>query len=261
MSHDDHPRRRARSRGSTTTRPCRSPPWRTDKFAELLRTFGRCDWTQADRLSLAGTFGPSPPTSWGPPPARRRRASSSARCARGGPWWSRSARHWWDGMNELQVRERAGAEHRGAHRRVGRDIGHGLFGPEPDSPAPSPGCPCSTCRRRSDANRWRTSSTSASPGMSGCTASTWPGRPASRSTRLRPRRPHRRRYRRRMGGHPRRAVHPRRSSGPAGGRFAAGSGGEQRPLDAIEFCRSSPSARHGNGILRHPSPSRDRPPC
>ena len=33
--------------------------------------------------------------------------------------------YWWDGMNQLQIRERAGLEQRAAHHRVGRRLGQG----------------------------------------------------------------------------------------------------------------------------------------
>jgi uncharacterized protein (TIGR03083 family) len=42
--------------------------------------------------------------------------------------------------------------------------------------------------------------------------------------------------------------------GPAGGSFAAGSGGEDRQLDAVEFCRILAERSHGEGILSHPLP-------
>ncbi len=43
-------------------------------------------------------------------------------------------------------------------------------------------------------------------------------------------------------------------SGPAGGQFRAGSGGEHVEMDAIEFCRILAERCHGSGILRHPLP-------
>ena len=43
-------------------------------------------------------------------------------------------------------------------------------------------------------------------------------------------------------------------TGPAGGRYTAGTGGEQRTLDAIEFCRILAERVHGEGILAHPLP-------
>ncbi len=43
-------------------------------------------------------------------------------------------------------------------------------------------------------------------------------------------------------------------SGPAGGLFAAGTGGAQVELDAIEFCRILAERVHGEGVLRHPLP-------
>jgi uncharacterized protein (TIGR03083 family) len=42
--------------------------------------------------------------------------------------------------------------------------------------------------------------------------------------------------------------------GPAGGQFRAGAGGEQVDMDAIEFCRILAERAHGTGILRHPLP-------
>lgn len=43
-------------------------------------------------------------------------------------------------------------------------------------------------------------------------------------------------------------------SGPAGGAFRAGTGGEHVDIDAIEFCRILAERGHGTGILRHPLP-------
>jgi uncharacterized protein (TIGR03083 family) len=43
-------------------------------------------------------------------------------------------------------------------------------------------------------------------------------------------------------------------SGPAGGLFASGTGGAQVELDAIEFCRILAERVHGEGVLRHPLP-------
>lgn len=42
--------------------------------------------------------------------------------------------------------------------------------------------------------------------------------------------------------------------GPAGGQFRAGTGGEQVDMDAIEFCRILAEREHGTGILRHTLP-------
>jgi hypothetical protein len=42
--------------------------------------------------------------------------------------------------------------------------------------------------------------------------------------------------------------------GPAGARFASGSGGENLTLDAIEFIRTLAGRRPGAGVLRHPLP-------
>jgi len=43
-------------------------------------------------------------------------------------------------------------------------------------------------------------------------------------------------------------------SGPAGGLFASGIGGERVELDAIEFCRILAERVPGEGVLRHPLP-------
>jgi uncharacterized protein (TIGR03083 family) len=43
-------------------------------------------------------------------------------------------------------------------------------------------------------------------------------------------------------------------AGPAGGVFRAGSNGEHVTIDAIEFCRTLAERAHGVGILRHPLP-------
>jgi uncharacterized protein (TIGR03083 family) len=43
-------------------------------------------------------------------------------------------------------------------------------------------------------------------------------------------------------------------SGPAGGRYASGEGGEAVTLDAIEFCRVLAQRVPGEGVLRHPLP-------
>ncbi|MGB8961524.1 MAG: maleylpyruvate isomerase family mycothiol-dependent enzyme [Pseudonocardiaceae bacterium] len=43
-------------------------------------------------------------------------------------------------------------------------------------------------------------------------------------------------------------------SGPAGGLFASGTGGAQVELDAIEFCRILAERVTGEGVLRHPLP-------
>jgi uncharacterized protein (TIGR03083 family) len=42
--------------------------------------------------------------------------------------------------------------------------------------------------------------------------------------------------------------------GPAGGRFRVGTGGEHVEIDAIEFCRILAERGHGTGLLRHPLP-------
>jgi uncharacterized protein (TIGR03083 family) len=42
--------------------------------------------------------------------------------------------------------------------------------------------------------------------------------------------------------------------GPAGGSFRAGTGGEHVRIDAIEFCRILAERAPGEGILRHPLP-------
>jgi hypothetical protein len=38
-------------------------------------------------------------------------------------------------------------------------------------------------------------------------------------------------------------------TGPAGGRYLAGGGGEQHELDAIEFCRALSGRAPGTGLL------------
>ncbi len=43
-------------------------------------------------------------------------------------------------------------------------------------------------------------------------------------------------------------------TGPAGGLYVAGSGGEHVSLDALEFCRVLAERVHGAGILAHPLP-------
>jgi len=43
-------------------------------------------------------------------------------------------------------------------------------------------------------------------------------------------------------------------AGPAGGAFRSGSGGEHVDLDAVEFCRILAERGHGTGVLRHPLP-------
>jgi uncharacterized protein (TIGR03083 family) len=42
--------------------------------------------------------------------------------------------------------------------------------------------------------------------------------------------------------------------GPAGGHYTAGADGEHVRMDAIEFCRILAERAHGDGILRHPLP-------
>ena len=42
--------------------------------------------------------------------------------------------------------------------------------------------------------------------------------------------------------------------GPAGGQYTSGIGGEEVSMDAIEFCRILAERCHGTGILRHPLP-------
>jgi uncharacterized protein (TIGR03083 family) len=42
--------------------------------------------------------------------------------------------------------------------------------------------------------------------------------------------------------------------GPAGGSFTSGVGGEAIHLDAVEFCRILAERAQGNGVLRHPLP-------
>lgn len=43
-------------------------------------------------------------------------------------------------------------------------------------------------------------------------------------------------------------------TGPAGGTFSSGAGGEQVSLDVIEFARVVSGRRPGEGVLRHPLP-------
>ncbi|HEX4431431.1 MAG TPA: maleylpyruvate isomerase family mycothiol-dependent enzyme [Frankiaceae bacterium] len=43
-------------------------------------------------------------------------------------------------------------------------------------------------------------------------------------------------------------------TGPAGGQYVAGTGGEHRTLDALEFCRILAERVHGDGLLAHPLP-------
>jgi uncharacterized protein (TIGR03083 family) len=43
-------------------------------------------------------------------------------------------------------------------------------------------------------------------------------------------------------------------TGPAGGHYVAGSGGERLTLDALEFCRILAERAHGKGVLAHPLP-------
>jgi uncharacterized protein (TIGR03083 family) len=42
--------------------------------------------------------------------------------------------------------------------------------------------------------------------------------------------------------------------GPAGGHYTAGTGGEHVEIDALEFCRTLAGRRSGEGVLRHPLP-------
>jgi uncharacterized protein (TIGR03083 family) len=42
--------------------------------------------------------------------------------------------------------------------------------------------------------------------------------------------------------------------GPAGGHYCAGADGEHISIDAIEFCRILAERTHGDGVLRHPLP-------
>jgi uncharacterized protein (TIGR03083 family) len=43
-------------------------------------------------------------------------------------------------------------------------------------------------------------------------------------------------------------------TGPSGGRFSSGEGGEHVEMDAIEFCRTLAGRRSGDGVLKHPLP-------
>jgi hypothetical protein len=43
-------------------------------------------------------------------------------------------------------------------------------------------------------------------------------------------------------------------TGPAGGTWSAGAGGEQITLDAVEFCRIVSGRAPGTGLLAHPVP-------
>ena len=43
-------------------------------------------------------------------------------------------------------------------------------------------------------------------------------------------------------------------TGPAGGAFSSGSGGEYVEVDAIEFCRTLAGRLSGDGVLKHPMP-------
>jgi len=43
-------------------------------------------------------------------------------------------------------------------------------------------------------------------------------------------------------------------TGPAGGVYSSGEGGEHVEIDALEFCRTLAGRRTGTGVLRHPLP-------
>jgi hypothetical protein len=43
-------------------------------------------------------------------------------------------------------------------------------------------------------------------------------------------------------------------TGPAGGGYSSGDGGEHVELDALDFCRTLAGRLTGEGILRHPLP-------
>jgi uncharacterized protein (TIGR03083 family) len=43
-------------------------------------------------------------------------------------------------------------------------------------------------------------------------------------------------------------------TGPAGGAYSSGQHGEQVEIDAVEFCRTLAGRRSGEGILKHPLP-------
>jgi uncharacterized protein (TIGR03083 family) len=45
-----------------------------------------------------------------------------------------------------------------------------------------------------------------------------------------------------------------RLTGPAGGNYSAGADGEHVEIDALEFCRTLAGRREGTGALRHPLP-------
>ena len=169
-----------------------------------------------------------------------------------------------DGLTAVQVDATAGlstGELIDRLEAVGPGRGALAGQPPADAPHPDEG---RDRRRRRRPGRWATSSTSSSPATPGCTEPTSPRPPASRwsspASTTAASSPTRRPSGAGCHGQPC-TLH---LTGPAGGTFAQGDGGEEITIDAVEFCRILSGRGTGEGLLAAAGPaseagSRGRP--
>jgi uncharacterized protein (TIGR03083 family) len=224
-----------------------------DKFAALLRNFAPDDWARPTdcarwdaRALVAHVVGSA---------AAQASPLEFARQARKGRalFDAAEGEHWWDGMNELQVRERArasadeliaewetgSARALRARTRVPRAL---VRLPLLNLPAPVGRQPLAylfdvgftrdVWMHRIDLARATNTPLDVDPDHDGRIVADlvaeWSG----------------------THGEP----FALELEGPAGGRYAAGTDGERVRMDAIEFCRVLAERGEGDGILRHPLP-------
>ena len=224
-----------------------------EKFAELLRSFGPEDWTRPTDCALwdvqalvahvvGAAAGQAAPREF----VRQVRKGRPLKVEIGGQFW-------WDGMNEFQVRERAGrrpeeliAEWDTASARALR-ARTGL--PRPLARLPLLNLPAPVGRQPL-----------AYLFDVGFTRDVWMHRidlARATGTALDVDADHDGRILADLvaewaGTHDEPFVLT--LDGPAGGAFRAGTGGERVDMDAIEFARILAERGHGNGVLRHPLP-------
>ena len=163
--------------------------------------------------------------------------------------------HWVDGMNELQIRERAHFSNAELVAQLAEVGPRAVQGPMAD-PVARALPPDPVRAARSAGRRSSTCSTSASPGTSGPTASTSAG---ATGRDVNPTADHDGRLVADIVGEwasiyglPFELV----LEGPAGGKFSQGTGGEGErvEIDAIEFIRVLSGRAPGTGVLSNPLP-------
>ena len=223
------------------------------KFAELLRSFGPDDWSKPTDCALwdaralaAHVVGSAAGQASVREFVRQVRAGRPLTAEIGG-------QHWWDGMNELQVRERAGLRTdeliaewdvteeraRRARTRLPRIIARLplLKLPEPVGRQPlaylfNVGFTRDVWMHRIDLARATDKTLDVDAGHDGRIVADlvaeWAG----------------------LHGEP----FTLNLTGPAGGSYQQGDGGETRSLDAIEFSRILAERAEGDGVLRHKLP-------